>query len=100
MTTLHLSVLCRKRLTELKNECDRFQVDLQTSNKRVSELTEEVKHWKIEATKSPSFMQRQLTDRLRADLAEKDKQQQVRTNYDAVYVTILISILTVHDFSA
>ncbi|TPP65829.1 hypothetical protein FGIG_07087 [Fasciola gigantica] len=51
-------------------------MDLQTRTKRVAELTEEVKHWKMEATKSPSVMQRQLTDRLRADLLEKEKQQQ------------------------
>ncbi|VDP70211.1 unnamed protein product [Echinostoma caproni] len=66
----------RKKLTELKNECDRLQSDLQTRTKKAAELDEEVKRWKMEATKSPSVMQRQLTDRLRADLVEKEKQKQ------------------------
>ncbi|KAF7262529.1 hypothetical protein EG68_00180, partial [Paragonimus skrjabini miyazakii] len=65
-----------KQLTELRKERDHLQSDLDEQTRKVDQLLSEVKRWKQEATRSPSVMQRQLTDRLKADLAEKERQHQ------------------------
>ncbi|KAF8570529.1 hypothetical protein P879_01384 [Paragonimus westermani] len=65
-----------KQLVELQKERDNLQSDLDEQTGKVDQLLLEVKRWKQEATRSPSVMQRQLTDRLKADLAEKERQHQ------------------------
>ncbi|CAL8075508.1 unnamed protein product [Calicophoron daubneyi] len=66
----------RRKLSGLKRECDQLHADLDDRNEKLARMTAELEHWKVEATRSPSVMQRQLTDRLKADLAEKEKQYQ------------------------
>ncbi|OON21065.1 hypothetical protein X801_03047 [Opisthorchis viverrini] len=51
--------------------------DVEERDKKLDEMKTELEHWKQEAKKSPSMMQRQMNERLKADLTEKSKQLQV-----------------------
>ncbi|CAH8645672.1 unnamed protein product [Schistosoma bovis] len=66
--------LHREETMKLTSQIEQLQKELDKSNVKLSEYNNEVKRWKAEANKSPSVMQRQLAERLRTDLLEKDKQ--------------------------
>ncbi|CAH8660362.1 unnamed protein product [Schistosoma rodhaini] len=66
--------LHREEIMKLTSQVEQLQKELDKSNVKLNEYSNEVKRWKAEANKSPSVMQRQLTERLRTDLLEKDKQ--------------------------
>lgn len=68
----------REETMKLTSQIEQLQKELDKSNVKLSEYNNEVKRWKAEANKSPSVMQRQLAERLRTDLLEKDKQIRVR----------------------
>uniref|UniRef100_A0A094ZCX3 Centrosomal protein of 290 kDa n=1 Tax=Schistosoma haematobium TaxID=6185 RepID=A0A094ZCX3_SCHHA len=66
--------LHREETMKLTSQIEQLQKELDKSNVKLNEYNNEVKRWKAEANKSPSVMQRQLAERLRTDLLEKDKQ--------------------------
>ncbi|CAH8613339.1 unnamed protein product [Schistosoma mattheei] len=66
--------LHREETMKLTSQIEQLQKELDKSNVKLNEYNHEVKRWKAEANKSPSVMQRQLAERLRTDLLEKDKQ--------------------------
>ncbi|CAH8490638.1 unnamed protein product [Dicrocoelium dendriticum] len=69
-----------KRLfSQLQLDRENLQAQLNHCNKRVRELSSEVSKWKQEASKSPSAAQRQTTERLKAELADREKRQQALT---------------------
>ncbi|VDP68126.1 unnamed protein product [Schistosoma curassoni] len=70
--------LHREETIKLTSQIEQLQKELDKSNVKLNEYNNEVKRWKAEANKSPSVMQRQLAERLRTDLLEKDKQIRVR----------------------
>ncbi|CAH8566373.1 unnamed protein product [Schistosoma turkestanicum] len=63
-----------EEVMKLTSQTEQLQKELDKSNAKLNEYYNEVKRWKAEANKSPSVMQRKLTERLRNDLLEKDKQ--------------------------
>nr|CAH8873522.1 unnamed protein product [Trichobilharzia regenti] len=66
--------LHRQEIVKLTSHIEQLQKELDRRNEKLNELGNEIKRWKTEASKSPSVMQRQLTERLRIDLIEKEKQ--------------------------
>ncbi|CAH8621514.1 unnamed protein product [Schistosoma intercalatum] len=66
--------LHREETMKLTSQIEQLQKELDKSNVKLNEYNTKVKRWKAEANKSPSVMQRQLAERLRTDLLEKDKQ--------------------------
>ncbi|CAH8617612.1 unnamed protein product [Heterobilharzia americana] len=64
----------RQEIMNLTSQVEQLQTEIDRRNEKITEFNNEIKRWKTEASKSPSVMQRQLTERLRIDLLEKDKQ--------------------------
>ncbi|CAI2734194.1 unnamed protein product [Schistosoma spindalis] len=71
---VNMENLHREETMKLTSQIEQLQKELDKSNVKLNEYNNEVKRWKAEANKSPSVMQRQLAERLRTDLLEKDKQ--------------------------
>ncbi|TNN17756.1 Centrosomal protein [Schistosoma japonicum] len=67
----------RQEIMDLTSQTERLQKELDECHTKLNESDNEIKRWKAESCKSPSVMQRQLTERLRSDLFEKDKQIKV-----------------------
>ncbi|KAK4475909.1 hypothetical protein MN116_001153 [Schistosoma mekongi] len=69
--------LHRQEIMNLTSQTEHLQKELDQCQAKLNESNNEIKRWKAESCKSPSVMQRQLTERLRSDLFEKDKQIRV-----------------------
>ncbi|KAG5442775.1 Centrosomal protein of 290 kDa [Clonorchis sinensis] len=66
----------KQKLRKLFLAYRQLRSDVEERDKKIDELQTELAHWKQEARKSPSMMQRQMNERLKAELTEKNKQLQ------------------------
>ncbi|TGZ51786.1 hypothetical protein CRM22_010716 [Opisthorchis felineus] len=66
----------KQKLRKLFLAYRHLRSDVEERDKKLDGLKTELEHWKQEARKSPSMMQRQINERLKADLTEKSKQLQ------------------------